>query len=172
MRPDAWNERLEAYLDDEMTPADREAFAAEVAADPELACRVQARRDFREAARSALRAGVPEGLAAGIAAGINAGVAAPPEDSRPGTAGGRGHAGAGRVQRWRPSRRWAAVALAATLALAALAPTLLRNLDGAAGPRSTITRSGQVVAVRFGERPNAAVVLEAGCFDRSTGECH
>ena len=70
-----------------------------------------------------------------------------------------------------PRARWAVLGLAAVLALALLAPTLLRNLDGAAG-RSTPVRSGQVVAVRFGEIPGGTVTLEAGCYDRSTGTCH
>ena len=62
------------------------------------------------------------------------------------------------------------LAVAATLALAIMAPTVLRNLDGAEGPRS-ITVAGPVAAVRFGEEPDATVVLEAGCFDLAAGSC-
>ena len=66
----------------------------------------------------------------------------------------------------------AAAALAAVLTLALLAPTLLRNDHGAEGPRSPITRAGNVTALRFGEQPGETTVLEAGCYDLAVGSCH
>jgi anti-sigma factor RsiW len=139
-----WHERLEAYLDDELDPAARCSFAAETAADPDLARELAERRAFREDARQAMHAEVPADLA---------GLATVPTAGR------------------RSVLRRLALPLAAVLALAVLAPTLLRNLPGAAGPRSELTRAGQVVAVRYGEIPDAAVELEAGCYHLSLGSC-
>ncbi len=69
-------------------------------------------------------------------------------------------------------RAWPALALAAVLTVAVLGPRLLRNIPGAAGPRSPITHAGQVVAVRYGEQPERTVTLETGVYDQRTGEVH
>jgi anti-sigma factor RsiW len=150
MTPEQWNQHLEAYLANELTPDQRAAFEAAVAADPALAAELEARRAFGAAARGALGADLPSDL----------------ED----LATGALRAGRQSSLRRFP-RRWAMLAAAAVLAVAVLAPVLLRNLDGAVGRRSTNLRSGQVVAVRFGEQPGRAVHLEAGCFDQNQGVC-
>jgi anti-sigma factor RsiW len=178
MKPDPWQERLEAFLDHELDPTARDAFAAEAAADPEIAAALAARRRLREAARDALTVGVPADVTDLATAALRMGAAEPragadtaPDDCLDAPPAPRPHARLARAWPRRPRARWAVLGLAAVLALALLAPTLLRNLDGAAG-RSTPVRSGQVVAVRFGEIPGGTVTLEAGCYDRSTGICH
>ena len=138
MAREIWSEQLEAYLDGELDPRAAQAFEAETAADPELSRMLEERRSFRQDARHALGGDMPAELAP-LARAMG----------RP-------------VNRRRTGRRWPLLAAAATLAVAVLAPTLLRNIHGAAGPRSTITRSGQVVAIRFGETPGGTVVLEPG----------
>ena len=148
MARDDWYERLEAYLDGELDRVDTAAFEAETAADPALQSALDERRAFRAQARRALSADLPADLA-DLAVGL-----------------GRQT----RTRNPRRHRRWQAVALAATLAAAVLAPSLLRNRSGAEGPRS-ITMAGPVAAVRFGEQPDATVVLEAGCFDLAAGSC-
>jgi anti-sigma factor RsiW len=142
MARDDWPERLEAYLDGELDAGAAAAFTAETAADPDLRAALAGRRAFRDLARGALADGLP---------------AAPAE--RAGT-------------RRRRGRRWPVLAIAATLALAIVVPALLRNEHGAEGPRSTITRAGQVAAVRFGERPGETVTLEAGWHDQSPNPAH
>jgi len=151
MTPEQWNLYLEDYLADELTPDQRAAFEAATTADPALAAELEARRAFGAAARRALGADLPCDLEDLATAALRAGRQPSPR---------------------RFPRRWAMLAAAAVLALAVLAPTLLRNLDGAVGHRSTTNlRSGQVVAVRFGEQPGRAVHLEAGCFDQNQGAC-
>ena len=63
------------------------------------------------------------------------------------------------------------LALAAVLTLAIFAPRLLRNDQGAVGPHSPFTTGGPVIALRFGETPDAVVDLEAGCYHLTTGTC-
>lgn len=150
MTPEQWNQHLEDYLADELTPDQRAAFEAATTAAPALAAELEARRAFGAAARRALGADLPcdlEDLATGA---LRTGRQPTPR---------------------RLQRRWAVLAAAAVLAVAVLAPVLLRNLDGAVGHRSTTLRSGQVVAVRFGEQPGRAIHLEAGCFDQNQGIC-
>ena len=171
MRPDHWDERLEAYLDHELPAAERAAFESEVAVDPERARALAARRELREAARRCLGADVPAGLAAEITLGLTTRLA----DRRDGRRLLRSSAPT--ASRW-PGRRPVALAAAAAVAAAVLVPALLLDRDGGvgvgsgAGTTETIAGPGQVVAVRFGESPGATVVLEACCYDRSTGTCH
>jgi len=151
MARDDWYTRLEAYLDGELDPAAEDAFAVEMAADPDLRSAAAERLAFRDHARSALSGDVPPALA-DFARGLGQEpipTLTNPRDARP-----------------RPWRSWPVLALAATLALAFLVPALLRNEHGAEGPRSTITRAGQVAAVRFGEQPGKTVTLEAGWHDQ------
>jgi len=155
MATERWYERLEAYLDGELDRSERAAFETETAADPALQAELEARGAFREQSRRALAgaAGLPDDLA----------------DDLADLARGRGR----QTTPTRPRRlqdRWPVLALAAVLLLAILAPTVLRNDHGAAGPRS-ITTAGPVTAVRFGEEPGAIAVLEAGCYDLAAGSC-
>ncbi len=156
MARDDWPVRLEAYLDGELDPADAAAFEAETAADPALQAELAGRRAFREAARGALIGDPAAGFAGLADPALHAG-------RRPGALGTH----RGEVGRRRP-RSWQVLALAATVAAALLVPRLLRNEHGAEGPRSSITRAGQVAAVRFGEQPGETVQLEAGVYDLST----
>jgi anti-sigma factor RsiW len=150
MNRELWFEQLEAYLDDELNPEQRTAFEAATVADPGLQAELEARRAFGEAAREALDAEFPPDLEDLAAQALRTGYRKAPR---------------------RPVRRWAALAVAATLAAAVLIPGLLRNFDEAAGPRFDTRKSGQVVAVRFGEQPGHAIRLEVGCFDQNLGEC-
>jgi anti-sigma factor RsiW len=153
MARDDWHERLEACLDGELDPAAAAAFVAETAADPELQAALAERRAFRDRARSALAGDVPAALIDLVRRPGQATTATPMDR---------------RDARRRPWRRWPVLALAATLALAFVVPALLRNEHGAEGPRSTITRAGQVAAIRFGEQPGETVTLEAGWHDQSS----
>ncbi len=150
MKHEQWFERLEAYLDGELSPGPRVEFEAAAAADLGLRAELEARRDFRVAARRALSTDLPQDLQDLAIQALRAGYRSAPR---------------------RNSRRWAVLAIAAALIAAVLVPTLVRNIDGAAGPRSSTFRSGQVVAVRFGEQPGRAVHLEAVCFDQNQGVC-
>jgi len=155
MARDDWNERLEAYLDGELAPEEAAAFAAATAADPARQDELEARRRFRAAARDALG----DEPALDVAALVRGAAAAPaPVGERTGP-------------RWR-RRAWPALALAAVLAVAVLGPRLLRNVPGAAGPRSTTIRAGQVTAVGYGEEPGRTVTLQTGVYDQRTGKVH
>jgi len=173
MRPDHWGERLEAYLDHELSAAERADFEAQVAADPGRARELAARRELRDAARRCLGADVPGDLSAEVSRQLATRLA----DRRDGRHAWRPSA---LTSARRPGRRRVALAAAATLAAAILVPALLldRGGDGGSGAGSgagsgfTSTGPDQVVAVRFGESPGATVVLEACCYDRSTGTCH
>ncbi|MFO7653191.1 MAG: hypothetical protein R6X25_05145 [Candidatus Krumholzibacteriia bacterium] len=147
------DERLEAYLDGELDHAARAAFDAELDADPALRAALAGRRAFRETTRRALG----DAQAVDLEALVCRPTASRKSDRFP-------HGS------WRHA--WPALALAAGIALVALVPPLLRNDPGAEGPRSPITRAGQVVAVRFGEVPGGTVVLRAGVYDERTGEVH
>jgi anti-sigma factor RsiW len=46
-----WKVRISGYLDNELSPAEREAFEREVERDPELARELDAMRDMREVTR-------------------------------------------------------------------------------------------------------------------------
>ena len=150
MKREQWYEQLEAYLDDELKPEQRVAFEAASAADPELRAELDAGRAFCAAAREALGADLPCDLEDLAVQALRTGTQTVPR---------------------RITWRWAALAVAAAVTMAILAPDLLRNLDGAAGPRSGTLSSGQVVAVRFGEQPGRAIHLEAGCYDQNQGVC-
>jgi anti-sigma factor RsiW len=144
MAHERWQEQLEAWLDGELDPESSARFEAETESDPELRAERDARIRFRDRARAALRNEVSFGL----------GLEHAPLVTR------------------RPRRpRWPVFAAAAVLAVAILIPALLRNQDGAEGPRSTLDLAGNVAAPRFGETPNGTVVLEAGCFDLAAGSC-
>jgi len=160
MTREEWDQLLEPYLAGELDPAARERFEAATAADAALADALAARRAFGDAARRALDTDLPDDLEGLAARALHEGQRTHGEDR------------AGRRDRGRWfARPWVPLAAAAVLALAILAPDVLRNLDGAAGHRSPISRSGQVVAVRFGEQPGRAIHLEAGCFDQTRGDC-
>ena len=146
-----WHERLEAYLDGELDRVERTTFEAETAADPDLAAELEARRRLRDRTRAALGADLPEDLVD--------------------LARASGRRPRASTSRFRVDRRWVVVALAATIALAIVAPRVLRDMTGADGHRSSITRSGQLVAVRFGEQPGETIELEAGCYHLNHGEC-
>jgi len=150
MARDQWYEQLEAYLDGELDRAATAEFEAETAADAGLTAELRERQVFRHSAREALTSDLPPDLTE-LARGLGR-QTSPSENPR------RDH-------------RWIMLALAAGLTLAILAPRLLRNDHGAVGPRSTITTGGPVVALRFGETPDAVVDLEAGCYHLTTGTC-
>jgi anti-sigma factor RsiW len=150
MKHEQWIEQLEAYLDNELKPEQRAAFEAETAATPELLAELEARRAFGAAVRGELQADLPSDLQTLAIQALHAGY---------------------RTKSRRAKRRWAALAVAATVTVAVLIPRLLRNSEEAGGHRFETRQSGQVVAVRFGEQPGRAIYLEAGCFDQNQGEC-
>jgi len=150
MKREQWLQQLEAYLDNELNSEQRAAFEEATAAAPDLRAELDARRAFGAAARGALDADLPPELEDLAVQALRTGYRTAPR---------------------RLTRRWALLAAAATVAVAVLAPRLLRNLDGAAGPRSHTFHSDQVVAVRFGEQPGRTTYLEAGCFDQNQGLC-
>ena len=150
MKHEQWFEQLEAYLDDELQPEQRAAFEAATAAAPELQAELEARRAFGDAVRAELRSDLPPDLQALTVQALHAGYSPTPD---------------------RAKRRWAILAVAATVTVAILVPSLLRNFEEAEGPRFNTRHSGQVVAVRFGEQPGRAIYLEAGCFDQNQGAC-
>lgn len=141
---------LEAYLDGELAPEQAEAFAAALADDPEL----QAAHDARLADRRLFQEALGEDVAiADLASTVPA---APIPFS-----------GSARAKRLPYSR--IGMALAASICLVILVPRVLRNDDGAEGPRSPITRSGQVAVVRYGEIPGETTVLETGYITLPAG---
>lgn len=143
MASENWQERLEAYLDGELDAAAAAAFDAETAASPALQTELAARQRFGALARGILR---DEATAAAVPA--------------PAARRARG-------ARRRRTRITAAVAVAAALGLLLLAPTLVRR----SAPVPEI-RAGQVVALRFGEIPDATVTLRTGCYDLETDNVH
>lgn len=154
MADDRRHEQLEAYLDQQLDADEIAAFEAALAADPDLARELDERRAFRREARAALADSDDLDLDA-LAHSVAASSASPPS-SRP--------------RAWRRAR-WPMLAAAAVLCAAVLGPRLLRDDPGAPDQHPTMTRSGQVVALRFGEQPGAAIHLEAGCYHQSLGEC-
>lgn len=159
MARDDWSERLEAYLDGELDRAQTAAFEAETAADPDLQDELAARREFRDKTRRALLGETPADLAdLARSLGRLAPIRPAASPDRPRRTGRR--------------RRWAVLALAASLGLILLVPTVLRNDHGAEGPRPSITGAGQVAAIRFGEIPGETVVLQTGRYDFTTDTVH
>ena len=157
MAHDNWHERLEAYLDSELDVEAIAAFEAETAASAALQAELSARRTFRSFARGVLLGETPPDLSLGV------------------PRVGRGaDQGAVRDRSFlalftAPRRRLrAAVAVAAMLGLALLAPRLVPRPGVSTPARSAGLRAGQLVAVRFGELPGATVVLESGCYDQAT----
>ena len=146
MARDTWRIALEAYLDGELPAAEAEAFAAQTAIDPQLQAELETRLALRDQWRRTL------------------GEASDPEQGLDATKPRYSRLQAGRT--WKP---WIPVALAACLAVAIGIPRLLRNDNGAEGPRSTITLSGQVAALRFGEIPDETAILETGFIELSAG---
>ena len=148
MASDTWSERLEAYLDGELDDEAAAAFAAETAASAALSAELEARRGFRALAR---------------------GVWLDEEAPAPQITGPRTVRGVhGRASR----RAWTAAAVAAALVLLLLAPPPARRSTSKSTPPAPEIRAGQVVAVRFGEIPNATVRLETGCYDHATDTVH
>jgi len=144
MASDTWSEQLEAYLDCELDDEAAAAFAAETAASAPLRDDLEARRAFRALARGVL---LDEKAPAPLI----------------------GSQRTARGEHSRASRRvWAVAAVAAALGLLLLAPTLARRSAPTSPPRLSDIRAGQVVAVRFGEIPNATVTIETGCYDHAT----
>ena len=157
MTRDDWRVALEAYLDGELTAPEADAFADAVAADPAKGAELRARLAQRARWRRALGApGDRDHPEAPLFSGRISGRIS------------------GRFTDRTPHARnlhklWMPVALAACLALAFGVPRLLRNDNGAVGPRSTITRDGQVAAVRYGESPGRTVRLESGSIELPAG---
>jgi anti-sigma factor RsiW len=154
MAHDSWYERLEAYLDGELDANARAAFEEESATRADWSAELKSRLRFRDEARQALRGEVPEDLF----------TASNATEVSPGQAPAR-------VLPFPRYRLRPLLALAAVLVLAILAPRLLRNQQGAVGPRSTITIDGPVTALGYGETPHQTTRLEAGCFDLAAGVC-
>ena len=151
MANERWLIRLEAYLDGELTVEQAAAFTAEAQADPVLREELEARRADRILFRQVLAE--DGGLAH---------MEIEPRVARP-AADGRG----GRIP-WRNVGLGTA-ALAASVALLLLMPWSSRDQRGAEGPRSSLTRSGLVAAVRFGETPGRTLTLETGSADFTAG---
>ena len=141
---------LEAYLDGELAPAETVAFEAALEADAEL----RAELDLRLAERGEYRAALGEDVSSHTST-LDSEPVRPPLDL------------SSRLRRFPYSRT--GFALAACLALVILVPRMLRNDDGAEGPRSTITMSGQVTVVRYGERPGETTVIETGAIELPAG---
>ncbi len=133
-----------------MTPRETETFTAAVAADAELQAELTARRAERREFRRALGEEIP-------ATDLRLAATAAPAR----------HAPRANVRRF-PLLR-IGVALAASICLVILVPRMLRNDNGAEGPGSSLTISGQVAAVRFGEIPGETVVLETGAIELPAG---
>ena len=149
MASENWRINLEAYLDGELPAQEADAFAAAAAADPVIGAEIEARLAMRKGWHQAL--GEPMTLAPGLLpTSVGPVRTRIPADRR-------------------PIKTWIPVALAACLALAVGIPHLLRNDNGAEGPRSTITRDGQVVAIRYGETPGRTVHLEPDAMELPAG---
>jgi anti-sigma factor RsiW len=144
MASDTWGERLEAYLDGELDNEAAAAFEAETAASASLQAELESRRRFRALARGVL---------------LDETAPAPLIGSPRTVRGVHGRAA---------RRVWGATAVAAVLGLLLLAPTLARRNAPTSPPRLPDIRAGQVVAIRFGEIPNATVTIETGCYDQTT----
>ena len=146
MAGEKWLIELEAFLDGELEGAQEAALRQQLQHDAGLRQALAERQGERGLYRQALRDGTQE-----------------PAPARPAS-----HEMDNPFPRRRPVR-WQTVgmglALAAALGLFMLAPWKSRDIDGAEGPRSPFTMSGQVAAVRFGERPGATVILETGSAD-------
>lgn len=161
MTRDDWGIALEAYLDEELTTKEAEAFADAVAADPAKGAELQARLAQRARWRRAL--GAPGDRDNPEVPRLSGRISGRTSGRFPDRISGRMPNARNLHQLWMP------VALAACLALAFGVPRLLRNDDGAVGPRSTITRDGQVAAVRYGESPGRTVRLESGSIELPAG---
>ncbi len=141
---------LEAYLDDELSPAQTQDFTALLATDLEL----QAALDERLAARREFLLALGED----IPLDDPLQVVKTAEATQPTLTG---------VRRFPYSRT--GIALAASICLVILVPWMLRNDNGAEGPRSILTTSGQVAVVRYGEIPGETMTLETGAIELPAG---
>jgi anti-sigma factor RsiW len=160
MPNEKWLIQLEAYLDGELSSAERAEFEHVVAADATLQGEMEARLALRREWRSALDDEPPicaEALLLQV------------RTTRP--AGRRPTAQLLPFSRQRSTRAattalpwftWVAPALAAGVALVLYLQPWLRHPTGAAGPRSIITTAGQVAASRYGEIPGHSVTPPTG----------
>ncbi len=141
---------LEAYLDGELSPQEAAAFKASLAADPGL----QSELDERLAARREFRLALGEDIPADDLFRAAKTAQDPPIRMA-------------RVRRLPISR--ISLAIAASICLVILVPRMLRNDNGAEGPRSILTMSGQVTVVRYGEIPGETTMLETGAIELPAG---
>lgn len=130
---------LEAYIDGEMTPQEIQAFEAALATDTNLQNELEARRMDRDLFRSMLGEAPQEKV----------------------------YTRKTKHHKFPISRT--IFALAASVCLVILVPSILRNHNGAEGPRSILTISGQVAVLRFGEIPGETTMLETGAIELPAG---
>lgn len=125
------DERLGAWLDGDLTDAQADAVAAEIAADPELTARLEAIREVRERLAGSATAHVTDGFTERVGRAVAAEADAAPHDEPPPPTVGAERAGAdpvsldrARVRRDRRRRRLVAAGsvAAAVVAVAVLAP--------------------------------------------------
>jgi anti-sigma factor RsiW len=155
-----WLIQLEAFLDGELSADQEQDFRERLKSNPELQAELLARQEDRALFRQTLGEDVGN-------IPLEMGDIQNTEPRRM----TRRADGRGRTIRMIPWRNvgLGLTALAASVALLLLIPWQSRDENGVAGPRSTITVSGQVVAARYGEEPGQTVVLETGAADFSAG---
>ncbi len=141
---------LDSYLDGELTPLEIETFESALQADENLQAELESRQMDREIFRLALG----EKISADDFSLDSIALQEPAVQ---------------KTGRRIPALASIGLATAACLCLVILVPRMLRNDSGAEGPRSVLTISGQVTALRHGEIPGETAMLETGFLELPAG---
>jgi len=153
-------ERLEAYVDGELDPEERERFEDHLAGCADCRRELASRREFRSLAREALDRTAPAALTAELVRGV---AESPAGASEAGPeAPGRG-ADAGPGPGWRRLLRWDVLVPVGAAAGVAAILVVIHELPRASNPGlRPFSRPASVCVLRNGEEPGRTVVIPTG----------